>query len=422
MVSESRTNPGTHLQIGILKDAFLTCRILPDDGAMQPLRTMALATITGLSGSTLAEVLLVPEDFPTIQAAMDNASTGDVIDLAPGTWTDQLVWGLSGVTLRGRNGDGSTVIDGGDHAWSPVVCYGDPCTIEHITFRNGNGSNVFGIVRGGAIYAEYSTITITDCVFESNRLVLDEFDFTAWGGAIAGYGAPMTIERCVFTGNSSEGAGGAIYANNAAITVRSCEFTDNAALETGGGIAVEWVDLTVEGCTFRGNRADWLGGGIHLKTAENEPLGTNSTVTDCRFVRNNASDAGFGMGGGIAIEHAARPDLRFQLRGQLRLHRRGHSRRRRRQQRCRRDQQRAVLRQCPRDQLGRGDRRRHVRLRAELPCSVDADGDGTIGVDDLLRVLSAWGSFDPGADVDNDGVIGVDDLLAVIAAWSTDCE
>ena len=390
---------------------------------MQHLQTMTLSTLIGLSGSVLAEVLLVPEDFPTIQAAMDNASAGDVIDLAPGTWTDQVVWGLSGVTLRGRNGDGSTVIDGGEYDWSPVVCFGDPCTIEHITFRNGTGSNVFGIVRGGAIYAEYSSITITDCVFESNRLVLDEFDFTTWGGAIAGYGAPMTIERCVFTGNSSEGAGGAIYANNAAITVRSCEFTDNAALEPGGGIAGEWLDLTVDGCTFRGNRADWLGGGIHLKTAENDPVGTSSTVTDCRFVRNNASDAGFGMGGGIAIEHAQLvrvSDSSFEdnygyIAGAIRGGDAGSN---------------GVVETSNVLYCGNSLANNWGEViddgtsvfEPSCPCSVDTDGDGTIGVDDLLRVLSAWGSFDPGADVDNDGVIGVDDLLAVIAAWGTDCK
>ena len=390
---------------------------------MRHLRTIILSTITGLIGSTTAEVLLVPEDFPTIQAAMDNATTGDVIDLAPGVWTDQIAWGLSGVTLRGRNGDGSTVIDGSEQNWSLVVCFGDPCRIEHLTFRNGKGSNVFGIVRGGAIYSEYSEVTITDCTFESNRLVREEFDFTTWGGAIASYGAPMTIERCTFTDNSSEGAGGAIYANYAPLTVRSCEFTDNAALETGGGIAGEWVDLTIEDCTFRGNRAEWLGGGIHLKTSENESVGTSSTVSNCRFVRNNASYAGFAMGGGLAIEHAqlvrvsnsSFEDNYGYIAGAIR----GGN-----------PKTNGVVETSNVLYCGNAIATNWGEViddgssvfQQSCDCSVDADGNGTVGVDDLLRVLSAWGSFDPDADVDNDGSIGVDDLLTVIAGWGSDCE
>ncbi len=392
-----------------MKSILLACSLLP----------------TTTAATALAEVMQVPEDYPTIQEAMNEASPGDVIDLAPGIWTDQIVWGLSGVTLRGRNGDGSTVIDGSEQTWSPVVCYGDPSTIEHITFRNGNGSNVFGIVRGGAIYAEYCDVTITDCDFESNRIVLEEFDFTTWGGAIASYGAPMTIERCTFTGNSSEGVGGAIHANYAPLTVRDCKFTDNSAVQTGGGISGEWIDLTIEDCEFRGNEAGWLGGGIHLATSKDQPVGTDSIVTNCRFVRNNASYAGFGMGGGIAIQHiqtvsvhgCSFEDNYGYVAGAIKggdLPKVG------------------VVNVFDSDFCGNSlpgnDTWGEVIIDEDsvfltsCQCSVDIDGDGRVGVDDLLRLISSWGGFDPDSDVDNDGTIGVDDLLELIAAWGMTCD
>ncbi len=51
-------------------------------------------------------------------------------------------------------------------------------------------------------------------------------------------------------------------------------------------------------------------------------------------------------------------------------------------------------------------------------CPADIDGSGDVSVDDVLAVLSDWGSTEPSpADVNGDGVVGVDDLLAVIAAW-----
>ncbi len=53
-------------------------------------------------------------------------------------------------------------------------------------------------------------------------------------------------------------------------------------------------------------------------------------------------------------------------------------------------------------------------------CVGDLDGSGTIGVDDLLAVIGAWGSC-PGCpeDLNGDAVVGVDDLLAVIAGWGS---
>lgn len=49
----------------------------------------------------------------------------------------------------------------------------------------------------------------------------------------------------------------------------------------------------------------------------------------------------------------------------------------------------------------------------------DVDGDGQVGVADLLAVLSAWGDC-AGCpeDLDGDGAVGVSDLLTVLAHWS----
>ncbi len=54
------------------------------------------------------------------------------------------------------------------------------------------------------------------------------------------------------------------------------------------------------------------------------------------------------------------------------------------------------------------------------PCDGDIDGDGSVGVDDLLRVIGDWacGGICDG-DVDSDGFVGVDDLLIVIGSWGS---
>jgi hypothetical protein len=53
-----------------------------------------------------------------------------------------------------------------------------------------------------------------------------------------------------------------------------------------------------------------------------------------------------------------------------------------------------------------------------LPCPWDLDGDGMVGITDLLALLPEWGT-DPGGppDFDGDGMVGITDLLALLAAW-----
>ncbi len=52
------------------------------------------------------------------------------------------------------------------------------------------------------------------------------------------------------------------------------------------------------------------------------------------------------------------------------------------------------------------------------PCPADFDGDGSVGITDLLTLLAAWGT-DPGGppDFDGDGTVGILDLLTLLANW-----
>ncbi len=52
----------------------------------------------------------------------------------------------------------------------------------------------------------------------------------------------------------------------------------------------------------------------------------------------------------------------------------------------------------------------------------DLDGDGQVGITDLLFLLSAWGPCpDPPdpcpGDIDGDGLAGITDFLIVLADW-----
>ncbi|MBT4584731.1 MAG: hypothetical protein HOC93_06585 [Phycisphaerae bacterium] len=51
------------------------------------------------------------------------------------------------------------------------------------------------------------------------------------------------------------------------------------------------------------------------------------------------------------------------------------------------------------------------------PCPGDANGDGMVGVSDLLIVIDLWGQSGGIGDINGDGAVDVSDLLAVVDAW-----
>lgn len=69
----------------------------------------------------------------------------------------------------------------------------------------------------------------------------------------------------------------------------------------------------------------------------------------------------------------------------------------------------------------------HINLSTSGPtttCSADISGNGTIGVEDMLSLLSLFGTASENYDADfnSDGVVGVDDMLAFLSLYGTSCE
>ena len=58
-----------------------------------------------------------------------------------------------------------------------------------------------------------------------------------------------------------------------------------------------------------------------------------------------------------------------------------------------------------------------VTLFNDVPCDADVTGNDSVGFDDLLATLAAWGPCTCNEDVDGDGVVGFGDVLAILANW-----
>jgi parallel beta helix pectate lyase-like protein len=244
-------------------------------------------------------------DAPTIQAAIDSATAGDDVLLAPGTydWTSP---GMrfpiameAGIWLHSASGPDVTILDAGFEYGgqvSVVSCgdVGSETRIEGLTITRGFGGWGAGISVSGN-----SAPTIRDCIFVNNRC----FGFGGRGGAV--FCDQGTIDKCTFVGNGTEiGSGGAIYCG--AAIIRDCTFKGNRVGGDGGasGGAVFSNSAVIRNCIFEDNGA---GDQISAEAGAVFDAG-DPTIEGCMFTRNeargNTAHAGavlaFGAGGRIS--------------------------------------------------------------------------------------------------------------------------
>ncbi len=228
-------------------------------------------TIFGVAPvSVSAATINVPGDYATIQEAIDAASPGDTINVAAGTYYENITL-KDGVEMLGA-GAGVTIIDGGGSgSVVTAVGVGTGTKLDGVTITNGSAD------EGGGMYNYNSSLAVTNCTFSGNTA--DD------GGGMFNYYSSPEVTNCIFSGNSAV-IGGGIYNYATSPIVSRCVFSGNLA-SFGGGMSNTLSSPTVTNCTFSGNTADDDGGGVW--NAASSP-----TVTNCIFSGNSA-----GSGGGI---------------------------------------------------------------------------------------------------------------------------
>ena len=275
------------------------------------------AVIIGLaltgSGITLADTIHVPDDYPTIQGAIDASSDGDEIIVAPGTYSEAIDFLGKAIWLHSSDGADVTTIDAAGLDTSVVKCVngeGSATIIEGFTITGGTGSFVAfegsGFLSGGGMLNISADPTVRDCMFTDNWsqhgggmcnhdasptvLACDiTGNSTAWGGGgVANFGDTCTLLMdCSITGNFTEGWGGGMGSWESSPTVANCEFDENDAVGVGGAIALVFGNPLITNCLFAANSASG-GGGI---ADSSDTL----SLSNCAFL-NNAS---YGAGGGM---------------------------------------------------------------------------------------------------------------------------
>lgn len=212
-------------------------------------------------------------DAPTIQAGIDSAATGDIVEVACGTYHDCRHVGIgpnglqfltciimkSGVTLRSETGDPDCVIVDAQGTGRPIFCMNvDGATIEGITFTNGRAVDG-GVYRfsGAGMFCYGSSLTLLNCDFTNNVANYVSSPLSMGGGIHSRY-SYMELTRCRFYGNTSGTGGGGMYSGRDNVVVLDrCIFAGNEVADGyGGGFDNEgYSAATLFNCTFYDNFA-----------------------------------------------------------------------------------------------------------------------------------------------------------------------
>jgi len=224
-------------------------------------KSTILGTVILLSVSTaFAAERRVPSQYPTIQAAIDDCSNGDVVVILPGTYRGsgnrEINFGGKAITVRSRDPDNiriveRTVVDCEIAGRGFKFCTGEDgnSVIAGLTIVNGHS------LAGGAIYCcNKSSPTISSCVMIGNTAVVG-------GGVACNDGSCPEIRNCTISSNSASMFGGAIYCNAGRPIISNCIFGNNIA-PAGGAISCAASNFVVRNCTFSDNRSA-RGGGIY---------------------------------------------------------------------------------------------------------------------------------------------------------------
>jgi hypothetical protein len=201
--------------------------------------------------SLAAATIHVPDDYPTIQQAIDAAFEHDTVIVRPNTYVENINFKGKAITLMSEQGPEGTIIDG-DQA-SSVVTFdsgeGANSILDGFTITNG-----FSLSGGGGIYCQNSSPTI-----KNNKITTN----------FAGYNQP-----------NQSGFGGGMFNVDSNPIVTHCEFSENGAGRGGGMSNFGESSPTVMHCNFIGNNAWWLGGG-GMANAKSSTM-----VSNCAFVEN----------------------------------------------------------------------------------------------------------------------------------------
>jgi len=236
--------------------------------------------------AVFADTIQVPQDFPTIQEAINAAQrSGDEIIVAPGTYNEAINLLGKGIYLHSSDGQNVTTIDGTGKSISVVTINGrgpQVVKLRGFTITGGTGTLFNRDTVGGGLYCEQNDfVYIYNCHFTANS--------ADYGGGVYIAFSHVKLNRCKFTENTSRYGGGVYMLHAEDTELNQCEFDSNIADSEGGAIFHGYSVATITKCKFLSNIAR-EGAGIFTIGGSYGPR--NLIIRQSSFSHNQASTHG----------------------------------------------------------------------------------------------------------------------------------
>ena len=236
-----------------------------------------------------SNVLLVPEDYSSIQEAINSSAQNDTVLVGPGLYVENLFINNISISIVSSDGANNTIIDGSNNnSVININSSGNNVLINGFTVKNGVG-DLFasGSRYGGGIISRNTILTLDSLIVENNESFA--------GGGVCIYDMESSSTQSIIKNsiikNNIASEGGGVFVINQSLDIINSTIDGNGMIPfgSGGGVQALAANINLLNTNLINNHSRF-GGGIYI--------GSSISSIEKTIISNNISDS---KGGGIWV-------------------------------------------------------------------------------------------------------------------------